>query len=315
MRAVQAVRFGGPEALEPVEVERPSPISTEVRVAVAAAGVNPVDCKTRRGEGVARWVGAPPFIPGWDVAGTVDATGYGVTRLAVGDRVLGMPWFPRRAGAYAEHVTAPSRQLARVPDGMDLREAAALPLAGLTAWQSLVDTADLRAGQTVLVLGAAGGVGHLAVQVAKARGASVVASARPERHAFLRELGADELVDRTSVPTAQAAREVDVALDLLGGEHTRAALETVRPGGVLLAVADGADERVLAEAERRGVRVSEPLVEPDGHGLELLLALMGEGRLRVTVEEALPLADARRAHERVEAGGVRGKLVLEVGAG
>ena len=176
MRAVQVTRFGGPEVLNLTEVERPSPISTEVLVRVIAAGVNPVDCKTRRGEGVARWVGPPPFIPGWDVAGVVEATGYGVTRFKVGDTVYGMPRFPRQAGAYAEYVTAPSRQLALIPTNISPIEAAALPLASLTSWQSLVDVAQLGAGQTVLVHGASGGVGHLAVQIAKSRGASVIAT-------------------------------------------------------------------------------------------------------------------------------------------
>src|SRR6266852_5008668 len=154
MRAIQVAHFGGPEVLRCVEVERPSPISTEVLVRVIAAGVNPVDCKTRRGEGVARWVGPPPFILGWDVCGVVEAMGYGVTRFEVGDLVYGMPWFPRAARAYAEFVTAPSRQLARVPDGISPVEAAAIPLAAITAMQSLIDTAHILNGQTVLVHGA-----------------------------------------------------------------------------------------------------------------------------------------------------------------
>ena len=147
MRAVQVTRFGGPEVLNLTQVERPSPISTEVLVRVIAAGVNPVDCKTRRGEGVARWVGPPPFIPGWDVAGVVEATGYGVTRFKVGDTVYGMPRFPRPAAAYAEYVTAPSHQFAAIPANLNPREAAALPLAALTAWQCLVGVARFGAGQ------------------------------------------------------------------------------------------------------------------------------------------------------------------------
>jgi NADPH:quinone reductase-like Zn-dependent oxidoreductase len=293
MRAVQVTRFGGPEVLNLTEVERPSPISTEVLVRVIAAGVNPVDCKTRRGEGVARWVGPPPFIPGWDVAGVVEATGYGVTRFKVGDNVYGMPRFPRQAGAYAEYVTAPSRQLALIPTNISPIEAAALPLASLTSWQSLVDVAQLGAGQTVLVHGASGGVGHLAVQIARWRGASVIATGgRDDREAL-------------------SARNVDIALDLTGSDMG-ALLETLRDGGLLIAVANGAEESVVAAAARRGIRVEQPLVEPDGHALEEISKLVESGKLKVNVEEVIPLAQAARAHERIEQGGRKGKLVLEV---
>jgi NADPH:quinone reductase-like Zn-dependent oxidoreductase len=294
MRAVLVTRFGGPDVLEVDEVERPSPISTKVLVRVVAAGVNPVDVKTRRGDGVARWVGPPPFVLGWDVCGVVEAMGYGVTRFEVGDLVFGMPWFPRAAGAYAEFVTAPSRQLARVPDGISPIDAAALPLAGLTAMQCLIDTANVRAGQTVLIHGAGGGVGHLADQIAKRLGARVVATI--SRH------------DRDALRT----READVALDLVGGEDTLALVDTLREGGVLLAVSDGADGAVRAEAKRRDIRVEEPLVEPDGHSLELLANAAADGAVKVCVQQTFPLERAVAAHERLERGGVKGKIVLEV---
>jgi len=205
MRAIVVSEFGGPEVLQVVDAERPSPIPTEVLVEVHAAGVNPVDWKTREGRGAAGAAGPPPFILGWDVAGVVKEVGRGVTIYEPGDRVFGMPWFPRAAGAYAEFVTAPSRQFARMPDGLAFEQAAALPLAGLTAWQALMDTAQLGNGQTVLINGATGGVGHLAVQIAKARGARVVGTARSENHDFLRELGADECVDYTQVELQDAA--------------------------------------------------------------------------------------------------------------
>ena len=167
------------------EVARPEPGPTEVLVRTGAAGVNPVDWKTRAGGGM---LGSPPFTVGWDVAGVVEEVGLGVTRFAVGDRVFGMPRFPREAAAYAEYVTSPSRQLARTPASLSDVEAAALPLAALTAWQALVDTAGVQQGQRVLIHASAGGVGHLAVQIAKARGAHVIATAgskgRPERMAL-----------------------------------------------------------------------------------------------------------------------------------
>lgn len=295
MRAVLVTRFGGPDVLAVAEVERPSPISTEVLVRVVAAGVNPVDCKTRHGGGVARWLGPPPFIVGWDVCGVVEAMGYGVTRFAVGDLVFGMPRFPRAAGAYAEYVTAPSRQLARVPKAISPVDAAALPLAWLTAWQCLIETARIRNDQTVLIHGAAGGVGHIAVQIAKAHGARVVATTGRN--------------DREALQT----RDADVALDLVGGDDTQALVATIRDGGLLLAVAGGAAGPVKTEAKRRGVRVEEPLVEPDGHALEVATERIEAGDLKVTVAETFPLERAAAAHERLERGGVRGKLVLEVG--
>lgn len=293
MRAVQVTRFGGPEVLSLAEVERPAPISTEVLVRVMAAGVNPVDCKTRRGHGVARWMGPPPFVVGWDVCGQVEAMGYGVTRFQAGDVVFGMPRFPCSAGGYAEYITAPSRQLARVPEGISPTDAAALPLAALTAWQCLVDTAEVKAGETVLVQGAAGGVGHLAVQIAEARGAYVIAGRRGDRDAL-------------------AARDVDVALDLVGGAGTEMLLATLREGGMLLAVADGADDGVKAAAVRRGIRVVEPLVEPDGCGLDAIAELVASRRLKVNVEDVFPLEHAERAHAALERGGRTGKLVLRV---
>jgi NADPH:quinone reductase-like Zn-dependent oxidoreductase len=312
MRAIRVERFGGPEVLAPVEVEPPSPISTEVLVEVHAAGVNPVDCKTRSGGGVAAWAGPPPYVPGWDVAGVVVSSGYGATRLEPGDRVFGMPRFPRAAGAYAEYVTAPSLQLAKIPQGLTFAQAAAMPLAALTAWQALVDAAAVSRGQVVLVHGASGGVGHLAVQIAAARAGTVIATARTQSHEFLRELGAFELVDREAVPVAQAGQEVDVVVDLVGGADTRSALRTLRPGGVLLAIADGADEATHARAERLGVRVLEPLVEPDGRGLDSIASLVEEGAVRVVVDSVFALERAADAHRRLESGGVRGKVVLSV---
>ncbi|HXV92701.1 MAG TPA: NADP-dependent oxidoreductase, partial [Pseudonocardia sp.] len=198
MRVITQLSTGGPEVLEPGEAPVPEPLPTEVRVRVEAAGVNPVDWKTRAGAGMARVIGPPPFTIGWDVAGVVDAVGPGVTRFEVGDEVYGMPWFPRQAGAYAEYMTAPSRHFALRPPGLSAVEAAAMPLAGLTAWQSLVDVAAVRPGQRVLVHAAAGGVGHLAVQIAKARGAQVIGTASAAKHALLAELGVDQPVDYRS---------------------------------------------------------------------------------------------------------------------
>lgn len=195
MKAVVVTSLGPPEVLEVRDVDKPSPLPTEVLVQVRAAGLNPVDWKTRAGRGVSKVLGEPPFIVGWDVSGVVEELGGGVTRFEVGDEVFGMLWFPRAGSAYAEYVTAPSRQFACKPDNLSHEEAGALPLAALTAWQALVDTANVEQGSRVLVHAAAGGVGHLAVQIAKARGAWVAGTASSGKHDFLKSIGIDQAID------------------------------------------------------------------------------------------------------------------------
>lgn len=309
MRAIRQQRFGGPEVLELVEIDRPAPIATEVLVQVHAAGVNPVDWKTRAGKGMAQGV---PFTVGWDVSGVVAELGRATSIFAVGDEVLGMPWFPRPANAYAEYVTAPARQFVRKPAKLSHAEAAGLPLAGLTAWQGLVDVANVQPGQRVLVTAAAGGVGHLAVQIAKARGAYVLGTARAAKHAFLDSLGVDEAIDYTSVDVADTARDVDVVFDLIGGANSVELTRTVARGGLIIPVPGGVSAELAEAAAERGVRTSPLLVEPDHAGLVALVDLVEKDRLKVVVEQSFPLADAAKAHEVGEAGRVVGKLVLTV---
>ncbi|HST34159.1 MAG TPA: NADP-dependent oxidoreductase [Solirubrobacteraceae bacterium] len=312
MKAIRQSELGPPEVLRLVELEDPEPRPTEVLVRVAAAGVNPVDWKTRAKGG---FLGEPPFTVGWDVAGTVERIGFGVTRFAPGDRVFGMPRFPGEAAAYAELVTAPSRQFARMPDALSWSEAAALPLGALTAWQTLVDTAGVSAEQRVLIHAAAGGVGHLAVQIAKARGAYVIGTARAVHHDFLRELGADETIDYTETEVAEAVAEVDLVLDLVGGETGVKSLPALRDGGLLISVPSATDFARLHRQAGERVRVSAFLVEPDREGIEAIAALVEEGKLRVKVSQTLPLTQAALAHELGEAGRVGGgKLVLDVAA-
>jgi NADPH:quinone reductase-like Zn-dependent oxidoreductase len=310
MRAIRQETFGGPEVLRLVEVERPEPMPTEVLVRVHAAGVNPVDWWTRSGKGMLRDL---PMTVGWDVSGVVEEVSRGVTRFAPGDEVFGMPWFPRQAGAYADYLTAPSRQLARKPARASHLEAGGLPLAGLTAWQILVDTARVEPGQRVLVTAAGGGVGHLAVQIAKARGAHVITTASRGKHDFVRGLGADEVLD-SALPGEELERavtDVDVALDLVGGEASVRWLEALRPGGLLVPITGGGPS-IAAEAAARGRRATSLLVEPDARGLEALAALVDAGQLRVEIDTVLPLEEAAKAHEISQAGHARGKIVLEV---
>jgi NADPH:quinone reductase-like Zn-dependent oxidoreductase len=290
VRRIRQFELGGPEVLVVEDAPIPEPEATEVLVKVAAAGVNPVDWKVRAGGGLL----APPCTVGWDVAGVVEALGRGVTWLEPGDRVLGMPRFPKEAGCYAEYVTSPSRQLTRAPDGWSDVEAAALPLAGLTAWQALVETAAVGEGSRVLVLGAAGGVGHFAVQIAKARGAWVAGTSSVEKHAFLRDLGVDEPLDKNGPLDVEA----EVVFDTVGGDAALAA-----PKGARVITVSSSSVAPLRDA---GFDAAGILVEPDRAGLEGLLA----AGVRPRVEATFPLEQAAQAHELGEQGRTRGKIVL-----
>ena len=310
MRAIRQQQLGASDVLELTELPRPVPAPTEVLVRVAAAGVNPVDWKTRASGGP---LGEPPFTVGWDIAGVVEELGSGVTRFGVGDRVFGMPRFPHEAAAYAQYVTARSRQLARIPDGLSDVEAAAIPLAGLIAWQSLVDTAKIGSGSRVLIHAAAGGVGHLAVQIAKSRGAYVLGTARVAQHKLLAELGADEAIDYTRQDVGATIRDIDVVLDLVGGQTGLHSLPVLRDGGLLISVPSSTDVAPLRAAAHGRVRVTGILVEPDRVGMEALASLVEDGALGVRVAKTFPLEAAAEAHEFGESGQTDGgKLVLTV---
>jgi NADPH:quinone reductase-like Zn-dependent oxidoreductase len=311
MKAVVLHEYGAPEVLAVAEAAKPEPIPTEVQVRVHAAGVNPVDFKTRAGEGVAGILGEPPVCLGWDAAGVVTQVGGGVTRFKVGEEVFGMPWFPRQAGAYAEYVTAPSRHFAAKPHALSLEEAAALPLAGLTAWQIVVDTIQLEAGADVLIHGAAGGVGHLAVQIAKARGANVVGTARVEQADWLRELGIDRTIDYRSERFEDLVADLDAVIDFTGANGERS-LPVLRPGGMLVSVPSGVSPQLLGLAARSDRRATGFLVEPDPVGLAGLSHLVEDGRLQVKVDRVFDLEQAAEAHRYAEAGHGGGKIVLQV---
>ncbi|MER5488183.1 NADP-dependent oxidoreductase [Streptomyces sp. NPDC002812] len=306
MRAIVVSQWGGPEVLTETELDRPEPGLGEIQVRVHAAGVNPVDWKTRAGGALIHW--APLPAVGWDVSGTVEAVGPGVTLYQPGDEVFGMPRFPHQASAYAEYVTAPARHFARKPAAIDHVQAAALPLASLTAWQALTDTAGLRAGQRVLVHAAAGGVGHFAVQIAKALGAYVIGTASAAKHDLVRSLGADEMIDYRTTAFEDVVSDVDVVIDGIGGDYGTRSLKVLRPGGHLITLTS--PDQVPAEAE--GFRTGWTLVEPDHAGLRAVAALVEEGKLRPVVDTVLPLAEAAKAHEIGEQGRTTGKIVLTV---
>ncbi|MFB7125897.1 NADP-dependent oxidoreductase [Kitasatospora sp. NPDC056273] len=309
MRAITQTALGTPDVLHEAEVERPVPGVGQVLVAVHAAGVNPTDWKHRsRGY----FLGQPPFTLGWDVSGTVEAVGVGVSLFTPGDEVFGMLPYPYGAGAHAEYVVGPARAFVPKPAVLSHVEAGALPLVALTAWQALVDTAGLRPGQRVLVHAAGGGVGHVAVQIAKARGAYVIGTASAAKHDFVRGLGADEVIDYRTADFVAEARDIDVVLDPLGGDDRLRSLETLRPGGVLVSILPQGIDEVAERAAELGVTAKALLVEHDRAGMAAIAALVEAGQLRPHVSATYPLAEAAKAHAEGETGRVTGKLVLTV---
>ncbi|CDX53052.1 Alcohol dehydrogenase zinc-binding domain protein [Mesorhizobium plurifarium] len=308
MRAVIQNSVGGPEVLFVAEQPDPSPGPGEVLVRVKAAGINPVDGAVRGG--FYPLLGEPPFILGWDISGTVAAIGSGVTAFKVGDEVFGMPRFPKQAGAYAELAAAPAGEIAAKPAAIDHVHAAALPLAGLTAWQGLVRHGGLQAGQRVLVHAGAGGVGHLAVQIAKARGAWVASTASPDKTDYVRSIGADEVIDYTKGEFAGKAGDLDLVLETVGGDHAADSLKVLRDGGVLVSLL-AVPDAVKAKAKERNIRVERMSVTPDREGLVELARLVDAGKLAPHVAKAFPLDQAGAAHTFLATRPI-GKVVLTV---
>ncbi|MEV0311130.1 NADP-dependent oxidoreductase [Nonomuraea fuscirosea] len=306
MLALRQTTLGGPDVLRLTKRPRPAPGPGQILVAVHAAGVNPTDFKHRA---LSIFLPPPPLTLGWDVSGTVVETGPGVTLFQPCDEVFGMLPYPSGAGSHAEYVTGPARAFVAKPTEIDHIQAAALPLAALTAWQALVDTARLRAGQRVLIHAAAGGVGHLAVQIAKERGAHVTGTASSPKHAFLRELGADACIDHRTEDFTDAEERYDVVLDTLGGQTATRSVGVLRPGGILISLVPGADDTPAA-AEKAQVRAATLIVEHDQAGMRAIADLAARGRLRPHISATFPLAEGAQAHRLGETGRTTGKLVL-----
>lgn len=277
-------------------------------VRVHAAGINPVDTAVR--SGAYPLLGEPPFTVGWDISGVVEKLGPDTNGFAVGDEVLGMPFFPRQAAAYAELVAAPANELVLKPGAIDHVHAGALPLAGLTAWQALVGAGRIAPGQRVFIQAAAGGVGHLAVQIAKARGAYVVATASSSKLDFVRNLGADQAIDYAATDFAATVSDIDIVLEPIGGENAERSLETLKPGGTLVSLL-GISDKAETQAKARGIRHEHISVVPDRTGLGELAMLIETDKLTVHVAKTFPLAEAAAAHRFLATRPV-GKVVLTV---
>lgn len=312
MRQIFYSRFGGPDVLQLEHVAIPQPGPGQVRVRVAGCGVNPIDFKTRSGLGfVSQLLGQHfHFVPGYDASGVVDALGEGVTALAPGEAVFGMVNFPLSTGGYAEYVIAPVEQWVRAPAAMPLAHAGGLPLAGLTAWQALFDVGALQAGERVLVLAGAGGVGHLAVQLAAWKGAQVSATASAANHDFLRRHGVVNPLDYRDPAAIAQSGPWDLILDLMGGTVGEQALDWLAAKGRMVTVPTNTAAQLLEKGNAVGRTVVAIKVMPDPAQLKALATLVDQDALRLHVSAALALEEAASAHEKIEQGHVRGKLIL-----
>jgi NADPH:quinone reductase-like Zn-dependent oxidoreductase len=311
MKAVSQDQLGGPELLRLVRLPIPEPGVSEILIRVHAAGVNPIDGAIRE---TGAFVGNPPFVLGWDVCGSVEAVGPGVTLYNPGDVVFGLLPFPQGHGAYAEYVVGPTRAFVPKPERLSHVEAAAIPMVGLTAWQALVDTAHVGNGSRVLITGAAGGIGHLAVQIAKARGAHVTALASSADLEFVRSLGADEAIDYSTGDFTTAVREQDVVLDVVGGDYPARVLDVLKAGGILVSTQPPTLAPIAGTAADRGIRLAGIIVEADQVGLSGLAELVTAGRLIPTIAATFPLEKAQAASATADLAATDGRFPLEAGA-
>jgi len=305
MKAVVVPRFGGPDVLTVEELPLPELRHEDVLIRVRAIGINPVDHKTRSGKGVASHLGDPPFVVGWDVAGEVVDVGRRVTTRAVGDRVAGMVNFPAPGGGYAEFVRADCREVEAIPEGIGFQTAAGLPLAGLTAYQALFDVAKLRIRSRLLIHGAAGGVGHLAVQLAKDAGCEIIGTASPRNRQYLEAIGVHQVVDYNDPKWEEKVDFVDAILDPIGGETRERSLSVLARHGILVALTS--DARNVSSQ-----RVKWMLVKPQARQLSDLMSKLEAGSLRVTVTTVPGLEGISQAHVMSQSGHVRGKVVVEL---
>jgi len=311
MKAVRIHQYGGPDVLTYEDAPRPEPGAEEVLIRVNAAGVNPIDWKIREGYMKAMIPYALPMIPGWDVSGIVEATGPGATRFMKGDAVFSNPNLARN-GAYAEFIVVKESEVAAKPKSIDHLKAAGIPVAATTAWQALFNAGGLKAGQRVLIHAASGGVGGYAVQLAKWKGSYVIGTASKENLDYVRRLGADEVIDYRAQRFEDAAHDIDVVLELLGGETQDRSWSVLKKGGALVSPVQPPNQD---EAKKRGVRGVYHITQPNAVELAQIAKLVDEGRLKASVETILPLSQARQAHEMSQTGHQRGKIVLKVSEG
>ena len=315
MKAVQIHEFGDIGVLKYEDVERPEPQTGEVLVHVHAAGINPIDISSRQFPvPITTGAKALPYTLGWDISGEVVALGEGVTQFALGDKVYGTLRFPDEAKAYSEYTLAPVTDIALKPRKLTHQEAAGACLSALTAWQALFDIAHLQAGQTILILGGSGGVGHFALQLAKWKGAKVITTTSTPNVTFVSDLGADVVIDYTQQTLSENVSDVDIVLDTIGGDELKRAFQVVKAGGQVVTLTAHKGSKELGEqlASHYGVTLLLVMVHPSGEQIAEMAQLFEAGQLKTHLEASFPLKDVAQAHKLSEGGHVRGKLVLTI---
>jgi len=308
MKAIVFYEYGGPEVLKYEDVPRPKPKEDQILARVIAAGVNPVDGMIRSGMFAKDEKTAFPRILGADIAGVVEKTGSKITKFKAGDAVYAYISLDNEGG-YAEYALATENEASPKPKSLDYVEAAAVPVVALTAWQGLIDTAKLSAGETVLIHGGSGGVGTFAIQIAKGRGAKVIATASTANQDLLKQLGADVAIDYTKTKFEDIAKDVDVVLDSVGKDTLARSYGVMKKGGFIVSLVARPDQ---AELAKRGLRGASLSAEPNSNELAEIGNLIDEKKIRVIVSQTFPLSEARKAHEQVATGHTRGKIVLKV---
>ncbi|MEH2329779.1 NADP-dependent oxidoreductase [Nostoc sp.] len=307
MKAIVINAYGNEDVLDYVDVERPEAKAGEVLVKVHVAAVNPADWKIRDGMGESFGFKLP-LILGGDIAGTVEEVGDGVEIFKKGDAVYGMT-LSGLSGAYAEYAVAKADAIVPKPESIDFEGAAAIPIGALTAWQAMFDLANLSSGQRILITGASGGVGSMAVQLAKAKGAFVIGTASGKNEKFVRDLGADEFVDYTRQPFEEVVKDVDVVFDTIGGDTQERAFQTLKKGGFLVTSAQTPSEE---KAKEFGTEAAFVFCKPNAGQLTEINRLIEEGKLKIHIETILPLTEVKKAHQLSQSGRTRGKIVLQV---
>ena len=308
MKAVVLNEYGGPEVLKYQDTPKPEPKNDEILVRVTAAAVNPVDTYVRQGMFAKRGIDNRPLIIGYDIAGIVEKTGAAAKKFKPGDQVYSYLSVPR-GGGYAEFAVAKESETALKPKNINFAEAAAVPLAGTTAWQGLIDTAKIDKGQTVLIHGGSGGVGSFAIQIAKAHGVKVIATASTAHQGLLKELGVDQAIDYTTTKFEDVVKDVDVVLNCVRADALGRSYGVVKKGGIIVSITDEPDQNECAKHGIRGTRMG---AHPDSKVLEELTKLIEAGKMKSIVSQTLPLAEASKAHEQVETHHTLGKIVLIV---
>src|SRR4051794_2508204 len=306
MRALVAHEYGAPDVLKLEQVQRPEPKDDEALVRVIASSVNPADPLTLSGKYAKEFGTHLPLIAGYDIAGIVEKTGANVTKLKVGDAVYGYPTF---GGGWADYVTVKEWEVAPKPKSLNFVEASAVPMAAVTAWQALVDVAKLQAGETVLIHGGSGGVGSFAIQIAKARGARVIATASTANQDLLKQLGADVAIDYSKTKFEEVAKDVDVVLDPVGRDTLARSYAIVKKGGIITTLVARPDQ---AELDKYGIRGASIWGKPDAVELAEITKLIEEKKIKPIVSQVLPLSDAVKASEQAATHHTRGKIVLKI---